>query len=96
MAVLVDPVGRLVGHRELALDLVVDDPDALPLEKGVQVVEDRRHPGHAVIAGYAVINKLILAETTVELTVNRKPTLDGARKVLLKTLRDETRLRNLA
>lgn len=36
-----------------------------------------------------------LAEQTVELTVNSTPDMDGARKVLLKTLGDETRLRNL-
>lgn len=37
-----------------------------------------------------------LAGKTVELTVNSKPTYDGARTVVLETLRDETRLRNLA
>ncbi|HTP12133.1 MAG TPA: PDZ domain-containing protein [Bacteroidota bacterium] len=37
-----------------------------------------------------------LADKTVELTVNSKPTMDGARRVLVKTLSDETRLRNLA
>ena len=37
-----------------------------------------------------------LAEKTVELTVNSKPTMEGARKVLVQTLPDETRLRNLA
>ncbi len=37
-----------------------------------------------------------LADKTVELTVNSKPTVDGARKVLVKTLSSETRLRNLA
>jgi len=37
-----------------------------------------------------------LADKTVELTVNSKPTMEGARKVLVKTLSDETRLRNLA
>jgi tricorn protease len=37
-----------------------------------------------------------LAEKTVELAVNSRPTLEGARKVLVKTLSDETRLRNLA
>jgi tricorn protease len=37
-----------------------------------------------------------LAEKTVELTVNSKPTFDGSRTVVVKTLDDETRLRNLA
>jgi tricorn protease len=37
-----------------------------------------------------------LAEKTVELAINSKPSLDGARKVVVKTLADETRLRHLA
>jgi tricorn protease len=37
-----------------------------------------------------------LASQTVELTVNDKPTMDGARKVLVDTLDDEYPLRNLA
>jgi tricorn protease len=37
-----------------------------------------------------------LAGKTVELTISSKPTLDGAQKVIVKTLEDETRLRNLA
>ena len=37
-----------------------------------------------------------LAGNTVELTVNSKPTLEGAREVFVKTMKDETRLRNLA
>ena len=37
-----------------------------------------------------------LSDKTVELTVNSKPTFDGARTVVVKTLSDETRLRNLA
>jgi tricorn protease len=37
-----------------------------------------------------------LAGKTVELTINSKPTLEGAQKVIVKTLADETRLRNLA
>jgi len=37
-----------------------------------------------------------LAGKTVELTVNDKPTAQGARKVIVETLRSETRLRNLA
>jgi len=37
-----------------------------------------------------------LAESTVLLTVNDKPSLEGSRQVLVKTLADETRLRNLA
>lgn len=37
-----------------------------------------------------------LADKTVELTINSKPTMEGARKVLVKALFDETRLRNLA
>ncbi len=37
-----------------------------------------------------------LAGKTVELTVNSKPSLEGAQKVIVKTLTDETRLRNLA
>jgi tricorn protease len=36
-----------------------------------------------------------LAGQSVELTVNSKPTLEGARTVLVETLEDETRLRNL-
>lgn len=36
-----------------------------------------------------------LSDETVELTVNNKPTLAGSWKVLLKTMDDETRLRNL-
>ena len=37
-----------------------------------------------------------LAGKTVELTVNNKPAPEGARKVIVKTLGSETRLRNLA
>jgi tricorn protease len=37
-----------------------------------------------------------LAGKTIELTVNSKPTMDGARKIYVETLRDETRLRQLA
>jgi len=37
-----------------------------------------------------------LAGKTVELTVNDKPTTEGSRKVIVETLRSETRLRNLA
>lgn len=36
-----------------------------------------------------------LADKTIELTVNEKPSLDDARKIIVKTLGDETRLRNL-
>lgn len=35
------------------------------------------------------------ADKTVELTVNRKPNTDGSWTILVKTLSDETRLRNL-
>jgi len=37
-----------------------------------------------------------LGDKPVELTVNSKPSMDGARSVLVQTLSDETRLRNLA
>lgn len=37
-----------------------------------------------------------LADKTVALTVNDKPGYEGARQVIVKTLTDETRLRNLA
>jgi tricorn protease len=37
-----------------------------------------------------------LAGKTVELTVNGKPSFEGARSVIVETLSDETRLRNLA
>jgi tricorn protease len=37
-----------------------------------------------------------LAGRAVELTVNGRPSMDGARRVVVQTLRDETRLRNLA
>ena len=37
-----------------------------------------------------------LGEKTVELTINGKPSLEGARKVVVKTLADESELRNLA
>ena len=37
-----------------------------------------------------------LAGRAVELTVNDRPTTDGARRVVVETLRDETRLRHLA
>ncbi|UCC73709.1 MAG: PD40 domain-containing protein [Gemmatimonadota bacterium] len=37
-----------------------------------------------------------LADETVELTVNSRPTIDGARTVLVETLSSETRLRHLA
>ncbi len=37
-----------------------------------------------------------LADKVVQLTVNAKPTEEGARRVLVKTLEDEERLRNLA
>lgn len=35
------------------------------------------------------------ADKSVELTINDKPTLDGAKKILVQTLSSETRLRNL-
>ncbi len=37
-----------------------------------------------------------LADKTVELTVNSKPSFDGSRNVVVKTMSNETRLRNLA
>src|SRR5205085_409044 len=37
-----------------------------------------------------------LADKTVELTVNSKPSWTGAKTVVVKTMSDETRLRNLA
>ncbi len=37
-----------------------------------------------------------LAGTTVELTVNSKPEMEGSHKIVVETLKDETRLRNLA
>jgi len=37
-----------------------------------------------------------LANQTVQLTVNRRPTLEGATNILVKTLENEGRLRNLA
>jgi len=37
-----------------------------------------------------------LAGKTVELTINNKPTMDGARKVVVETMSNETVLRNLA
>jgi tricorn protease len=37
-----------------------------------------------------------LAGKSVELTINSKPSLDGAHTVVVETLKDETRLRNLA
>ena len=37
-----------------------------------------------------------LDDQTVVLTVNNKPTMDGAKKLLSRLLKDETRLRNLA
>ncbi|HEY6906097.1 MAG TPA: PDZ domain-containing protein, partial [Ignavibacteriaceae bacterium] len=37
-----------------------------------------------------------LAGKTVELTINSKPSLDGAHTIVVETLKDETRLRNLA
>ncbi len=37
-----------------------------------------------------------LADKTIELTVNDRPTPEGARKVILRALPDETRLRHLA
>ena len=36
-----------------------------------------------------------LADKTIELTVNNKPSIDGAWNILVKTMSDETRLRNL-
>ncbi len=36
-----------------------------------------------------------LADKTIELTINDKPSIDGAWNVIVKTLSDETRLRNL-
>lgn len=36
-----------------------------------------------------------LAEKTIELTINDKPSVDGAWNIIVKTLGDETRLRNL-
>ncbi|HSD64053.1 MAG TPA: PDZ domain-containing protein [Ignavibacteriaceae bacterium] len=37
-----------------------------------------------------------LAGKTIQLTVNSKPEMDGSHKVVVETLKDETRLRNLA
>ena len=70
------------------------------LEPGVNV-----HRGDYVLA----VNGVLLDTTAdpwaafagfagraVELTVNARPSLDGARRVVVQALRDETRLRNLA
>ena len=37
-----------------------------------------------------------LADKTIELTVNNKPSMDGAWNIIVKTMSDETQLRNLA
>jgi len=37
-----------------------------------------------------------MANKTVELTINSKPTFEGAQKIMVSTIDDETRLRNLA
>ena len=59
------------------------------VHKGDYVLAVNGEPVDVIKAPWASLAGL--ADKTVELTVNSKPTLDGARKVLVKTLSDETR-----
>ena len=66
--------------------LSVKDGDYILAVNG-ETLDVRRDPW-AAFAG--------LANQTVELTINGRPATDGARKIVVKALGDETRLRNLA
>ncbi len=64
------------------------------IEKGDYVLAVNGQPLDVAKAPWASFAGL--ADKTVELTVNSKPAMDGAHRVLVKTIGDETRLRHLA
>ena len=66
----------------------------LNVHKGDYILAVNNHPIAPPLSPYAAFEGL--AGKTVELTINSKPTFDGARKIIVKTLQSETRLRNLA
>jgi len=80
-----------------AWDTEVRSPLAMPgvkVNEGDYVLAVNGRPVDAKKAPWAAFAGL--ANATVTLTVNSKPSLDGAHDVLVKTLDDETRLRHLA
>jgi len=78
-------------------DTEVRSPLAQPgvdVHRGDYVLAVNGQPVDVTKAPWAAFEGL--ADKTIELTVNSKPTMEGARGVLVQTLTDETRLRNLA
>lgn len=69
----------------LASGLKVKEGDYVLAVNGVSI--DVRKDPWAAFEG--------LADKTIELTINDKPSIDGAWNIIVKTLSDETRLRNL-
>jgi len=66
----------------------------LNVKEGDYILAVNNRPLNVTESPYAAFAGL--AGKTVELTINSTPTLKGARKILVKTLKSETRLRNLA
>jgi tricorn protease len=80
-----------------AWDTEVRSPLAMPgvkVAEGDYVLAVNGRPIDATKAPWAAFAGL--SNKTVTLTVNSKPSMDGAHDVLVQTLDDETRLRNLA
>jgi len=78
-------------------DSEVRSPLAMPgvkVHEGDYVLAVNGQPVDATRAPWAAFAGL--GKKTVELTVNSKPSMSGARTVLVETLDDETRLRHLA
>lgn len=83
--------------RSAPWDTEVRSPLAVPgvaIEEGDYILAVNGTPLQSEEDPWAAFEGL--ADETVELTVNQNPGLEGAKKVLVKTLADETRLRNLA
>ena len=83
--------------RSAPWDTEVRSPLAMPgvkVREGDYVLAVNGQPVDATKAPWAAFAGL--AKKTVTLTVNDKPSMDGAHDVLVETLDDETRLRHLA
>ncbi len=66
----------------------------LNVREGDYILAVNNIPLNVSVSPYSAFEGL--AGKTVELTVNSRPDFKGAHKIILKTLRSETRLRNLA
>jgi tricorn protease len=70
------------------------DQSGLEVKKGDYILAVNGIPLDISKEPYAAFQGL--ADKTVQLTVNDKPELDGAKEILVKTLKSESRLRHLA